>query len=122
MTLFAPHPQLPNFPYKPFTPTTRIKGFELLHHYLSTPPPASESPVPLKEVSAEHEEFESKLETPITPREADSPAEPTVVPEVAPAVPEATISTASVVAPTSEAASAKQTSPVDTEFLILLGG
>lgn len=93
-----------------------------MHRYLSTPPPASDSPVPLKEVSAEHEEFESKLETPITPREADSPAEPTVVPEVAPAVPEATTSTASVGAPTSEAASAKQTSPVDTEFLILLGG
>lgn len=122
---------MPNFPYKPFRPTTTITGFELLSKELSVKP---EVPAPfVEDLHLENDEpiipqptFDPVPNDPVIPRQADSPAEPTPeapLASVSDHIEPALSSPLSVpVTPVPEVNPAEPVAPAETEFLLLLGG
>lgn len=118
--------QLPNFPYVPFLPLTRIKGFELLGKQLDAPSTSDHVDTPQPGPKDAEVEVPASIHDPITPREADAPAGPT--PDLATSVVdvvESVVVSSSLAAPTPDPllpTTVPSPTETETEFMILLGG
>lgn len=123
--------QLPNFPYVPFLPSTRIKGFELLAKQLDSLLPLAvldDSSITQAELVYEEPTPQAPNDVFITPQEVSEPASPTAEPLIS-----VIDETGSALSPTSAYAAhptlqtlrtpqATPVVPTETDFMLLLGG